>query len=184
MNQQVNIENYLDDFRREVSRLSEAVATLTEENSRLYRRIEALNVEIKSLKAENEDLRERLSKYEDPQPPKNSTNSSIPPAKEGLNAEIKRRTTSLREKSGMKPGGQLGHEGTTRVQSDTPMILPSLIDLSLCSAKNRCAPGGSWQTSESSTFGRFASAKKIISSPRYRKSSLGLDRKATIANTF
>lgn len=120
VNQQVNIEDYLDDFRREVSRLSGAVATLTEENSRLYRRIEAANVEIKSLKAENENLRERLSKYEDPQPPKNSTNSSIPPAKEGLNAEIKRRTTSLREKSGKKPGGQPGHDGTTRVQSDTP----------------------------------------------------------------
>ena len=120
VNQQVNIEDYLDDFRREVSRLSGAVAALTEENSRLYRRIEAVNVEIKSLKAENENLRERLSKYEDPQPPKNSTNSSIPPAKEGLNAEIKRRTTSLREKSGKKLGGQPGHVGTTRVQSDTP----------------------------------------------------------------
>ena len=70
--------------------------------------------------AKNEDLRERLSKYEDPQPPKNSTNSSVPPSKERIGDEIKRRTTSLREKNGRKPGGQPGHDGTTRVQSDTP----------------------------------------------------------------
>ena len=47
--------------------------------------------------AKNEDLRERLSKYEDPQPPKNSTNSSVPPSKERIGDEIKRRTTSSRE---------------------------------------------------------------------------------------
>ena len=94
---------------------------LTEENSRLCRRIEAVNVEtkslrteIKDLKAENEDLRERLSKYEDPQPPKNSTNSSVPPSKERIGDEIKRRTTSLREKSGKKPGGHPGHDDATK----------------------------------------------------------------------
>ena len=48
--------------------------------------------------AKKEDLRERLSKYEDPQPPKNSTNSSVPPSKERIGDEIKRRTTSVREK--------------------------------------------------------------------------------------
>lgn len=120
VNQQVDIEKYLEEFRAEVGRLNKTVNELTVENARLNRRIEALNVEIRALKYENKDLRERLSKYEDPQPPKNSSNSGVPPSKEGFGAEIKRRTSSLREKSGKKPGGQPGHEGNTRLMSDQP----------------------------------------------------------------
>ena len=120
VNQQVDIEKYLEEFRAEVGRLNKTVNELTVENARLNRRIEALNVEIRALKYENKDLRERLSKYEDPQPPKNSSNSSVPPSKEGLGDEIKRRTSSLREKSGKKPGGQPGHEGNTRLMSVQP----------------------------------------------------------------
>lgn len=120
VNQQVEIEKYLEEFRAEVGRLNKTVNELTVENARLNRRIEALNVEIRALKYENKDLRERLSKYEDPQPPKNSSNSSVPPSKEGFGAEIKRRTSSLREKSGKKPGGQPGHKGTTRLMSGQP----------------------------------------------------------------
>ena len=120
VNQQVEIEKYLEEFRAEVGRLNKTVNELTVENARLNRRIEALNVEIRALKYENKDLRERLSKYEDPQPPKNSSNSSVPPSKEGFGDEIKRRTSSLREKSGKKPGGQPGHKGNTRLMSDQP----------------------------------------------------------------
>ena len=120
VNQQVDIEKYLEEFRAEVGRLNKTINELTVENARLNRRIEALNVEIRALKYENKDLRERLSKYEDPQPPKNSSNSSVPPSKEGFGDEIKRRTSSLREKSGKKPGGQPGHEGNTRLMSDQP----------------------------------------------------------------
>ena len=120
VNQQVDIGKYLEEFRAEVGRLNKTVNELTVENARLNRRIEALNVEIRALKYENKDLRERLSKYEDPQPPKNSSNSSVPPSKEGFGAEIKRRTSSLREKSGKKPGGQPGHKGNTRLMSGQP----------------------------------------------------------------
>ena len=120
VNQQVDIGKYLEEFRAEVGRLNKTVNELTVENARLNRRIEALNVEIRALKYENKDLRERLSKYEDPQPPKNSSNSSVPPSKEGFGDEIKRRTSSLREKSGKKPGGQPGHKGNTRLMSDQP----------------------------------------------------------------
>lgn len=120
VNQRVDIEKYLEEFRSSMSRMEGTVANLTEDNARLNRRVEAQNVEIRSLKSENASLKERLSKYEDPEPPKNSSNSSLPPSKEKMGDEIKRRTTSLREKTGKKPGGQPGHEGNTRVKLDAP----------------------------------------------------------------
>ena len=67
-----------------------------------------------------EGLQKRLSQYENPNPPKDSNNSSTPPGKEPLKSEIARRTKSLRQKSGKPVGGQKGHEGTTRMAVDTP----------------------------------------------------------------
>lgn len=120
VNQQVDIEKYLEEFRAEIGQLNKTVKDLSDDNARLYRCVEAQNVEIQSLKSENNDLRGRLSKYEDPQPPKNSGNSSVPPSKESMGDEIRRRTSSLREKSGRNPGGQPGHEGNTRKMSEQP----------------------------------------------------------------
>ena len=120
MNQQVDIEKYLEEFRSEIGNLNKSVKDLSDDNARLNRRVEALNVENNALKKENADLRERLSKYEDPQPPKNSGNSSVSPSKDPMGDEIKRRTSSLREKSGKKSGGQPGHEGNTRMMSTQP----------------------------------------------------------------
>lgn len=120
VNQQVDIEKYLEEFRSEISNLNKTVKDLSDDNARLNRRVEALNVDNNALKKENADLRERLSKYEDQQPPKNSGNSSVPPSKERMGDEIKRRTSSLRAKSGKKPGGQPEHEGNTRMMSPQP----------------------------------------------------------------
>lgn len=120
VNQQVDIEKYLEEFRSEIDNLNKTVKDLSDDNARLNRRVEALNVDNNALKKENAGLRERLSKYEDPQPPKNSGNSSVPPSKERMGDEIKRRTSSLRVKSGKKPGGQPGHEGNTRMMSPQP----------------------------------------------------------------
>ena len=120
VNQQVDIEKYLEEFRSEIGNLNKSVKDLSDDNARLNRRVEALNVENNALKKENADLRERLSKYEDPQPPKNSGNSSVSPSKDPMGDEIKRRTSSLREKSGKKSGGQPGHEGNTRMMSTQP----------------------------------------------------------------
>lgn len=120
VNQQVDIEKYLEEFRSEIGNLNKTVKDLSDDNARLNRRVEALNVDNNALKKENADLRERLSKYEDPRPPKNSGNSSVPPSKERMGDEIKRRTSSLRVKSGKNPGGQPGHEGNTRMMSPQP----------------------------------------------------------------
>lgn len=120
VNQQVDIEKYLEEFRSEIGNLNKTVKDLSDDNARLNRRVEALNVDNNALKKENADLRERLSKYEDPRPHKNSGNSSVPPSKERMGDEIKRRTSSLRVKSGKNPGGQPGHEGNTRMMSSQP----------------------------------------------------------------
>ena len=72
---------------------------------------------LKKKDKENEELRKRLSKYEEP--PKNSGNSSIPPSKEQMKDEIVRRTKSLRKPSGRKPGGQPGHDGSTLEMNDS-----------------------------------------------------------------
>ena len=71
-------------------------------------RLEAENA---ALQAESAKLRQRLEELER-QVGLDSSNSSKPPAR--------RRTRSLRGKSGRKSGGQRGHKGHTLRQSATP----------------------------------------------------------------
>ncbi len=72
---------------------------------------------IEYLQSENDRLKERLAKYENP---KNSKNSSKPPSSDFPKLQ---RTQSLREPSGKKPGGQFGHDGTTLKMVTTPNII-------------------------------------------------------------
>lgn len=64
--------------------------------------IQELRQQIIELKAENQKLKDQLSK--------NSRNSSKPPSSDGYN---KPNPKSLRKKSGRKTGGQKGHPGST-----------------------------------------------------------------------
>lgn len=66
--------------------------------------------EIARLRAENASLRARLEM--------NSSNSSRPPSSDGPGAEPRQR--SLRRASGRRPGGQVGHTGTTLRQVSDP----------------------------------------------------------------
>lgn len=83
-----------------------------------------LNRHVQRLTKENADLRRRLAKYETPG--KDSNNSSTPPSKESIKAEILRRTKTLRESSNKKIGGQEGHTGTTLKRMSKP---DSIVDI-------------------------------------------------------
>jgi len=79
----------------------------------LQNEVQELKILVKHLLEENADLKRRLSKYEHP---KNSNNSSIPPSKD----EDRPKRKSLREKSGLKPGGQKGRKGNTLKMVESP----------------------------------------------------------------
>ena len=97
--------------------LSEQLKSMQGTINSQHAEICALNRNVDRLLKENRELRKRLEKYE--KPPKNSDNSSTPPSKAPIKAEIERRTKSLRNNSDRPVGGQKGHEGTTRKMVDT-----------------------------------------------------------------
>ena len=119
MKEQVtDISKVLKSLAEEMLSMRKTIDQQYSEIVRLSRNIEALNHQLRKKNEENAKLRERLSKYEHPD--KNSGNSSTPPSKESMKDEIVRRTKTLREPSGKKPGGQNGHEGRKLYRSSTP----------------------------------------------------------------
>ncbi len=82
------------------------------------------------------ELEARLSKANYP---KDSHNSSKPPASDGFNG-FKRTPKSLRHRSGQKSGGQPGHPGTTLCPADQPNEIV-LHDPSTCSECGACLEG-------------------------------------------
>ena len=100
--------------------MKETITDIEEVVKEVLFRNEELNRRVSALEAENAELRERLSRYE--QPAKDSHNSSIPPSKENIKSQAVRRTRSLRRSSGRPSGGQQGHKGSTLLMSDTPDV--------------------------------------------------------------
>jgi transposase len=88
-------------------RLAAAEALIAQQQEQLAEQRE----QIAQLSAYVRELEGRLAK--------DSHNSSKPPSSDGL----RRKTKSLRQKSGRKPGGQLGHRGETLRLQATPDVL-------------------------------------------------------------
>ena len=114
----VFVKQQISDISAILLGLSEQLKSMQGTIDSQHAEICALNRNVDRLLKENRELRKRLEKYE--KPPKDSGNSSTPPSKEPIKAEIERRTKSLRKKSDKPVGGQIGHEGTTRKMVDTP----------------------------------------------------------------
>lgn len=90
------------------------IAVLLSHVGNLEAIIEKQAGQISTLMLRVDDLEKELSVYKNR---KNSGNSHIPPS---VDLAKPKRNQSLREKSGKKPGGQQGHEGSTLAFSATP----------------------------------------------------------------
>lgn len=89
-------------------------------NNQLHKKIEALKEQVnqltkqvKQLTEQNDFLTKELEKYKNP--PKDSSNSSLPPS-----TDKKPNKYPDKEKSDRKPGGQYGHKGETKYIVNNP----------------------------------------------------------------
>ena len=132
------------------SKLLERNAEQFKKNAELWKRKAGLFEEKANLlQRENDILKEKLAKYENP---KNSNNSSVPPSKDE-NRPFK--SKSLRKKTGRKPGGQKGHEGTTLEMVSNPNeIIDHAPEYCKCCGKDLAG-----------TPGEFVGRKQVVDLP-------------------
>ena len=107
--------------------LEEQVILLIEENKKLREIIVILEKHIVAQDKQIQIQGRRISELEEElrksRLSKNSSNSSKPPSSDIANPK---RNQSLRQSSGKKTGGQVGHKGTTLKMSDTPDLIIDL----------------------------------------------------------
>ncbi len=109
----VKIQEYI----KENAKLKKDIQSLHQSLQQLkiqFNYIKNINAE---LKKENYILREKIKELEYSKA-LNSSNSGKPPSSDGLKKP--KRTSSLRKKSNLKAGGQIGHKGHTLLQIENP----------------------------------------------------------------
>jgi transposase len=99
------------DSHEEAVPISDVVARLEALVVALQAQVSGQQTQIAALQARNAELERRLGL--------NSGNSGKPPSSDGLKKKPVR-TSSLRERSGKKPGGQQGHPGKTLSRTENP----------------------------------------------------------------
>jgi transposase len=97
-------------LRSELAAERAAGAKLEVENLALREQVKGLTHQVAELTGEVAKLKARVGS--------NSSNSSNPPSKDGPG--VKKRSRSLRTKTGREPGGQAGHVGKNLKMSDKP----------------------------------------------------------------
>ena len=120
----------------------ERIEELMKENSELKQLLYSLNSSIEKQSAMIEQLNQTIAELNE-KLNKNSKNSSKPPSSDGLKKPL---TKSLRQKSGKKPGGQQGHDGThLAVIADPDEVIKHLSEsckgcpnISKCIAQRDC----------------------------------------------
>ena len=120
------------------------------EVAELKQQIEALKITVSTLMSKIAELEAKNKK--------NSSNSSKPPSSDGF--QKPKATSSLREKSGRKSGGQKGHEGTTLELTENPDYIVEV------KQQQECECGGSIITIEDNVIIRqvtdIQKPKKVV----------------------
>src|SRR5215218_1320441 len=124
---------------RKIEQLTARIARLEEELAGKVRQAHQLNLAVKELNKQLTEARRQTRQARERHLAhlmKDSRNSSLPPSQ-----DRRKRTRSLRERSGRKAGGQVGHPGTTLGFARQPdrLIIHSPADCYLCGS----ALGGS-----------------------------------------
>ncbi len=135
------VSGYMKAMTDEIRSMRETIDSQHQDLLDLSRNLERVRHELRksneTVERQNgtiKELQERLAKYEDSDPDKNSSNSSTPPTKEKMKDEVIRRTKTLRKPSGLKPGGQPGHDPHIR-----KLILdPDVIEKCSCQYCKNC----------------------------------------------
>jgi transposase len=131
-NRITRLEEELLGRKRQLHQLRRTIEELNQQRSQYQLTIKDLNKQVKEAKEQARLAREaHLASVM-----KNSQNSSLPPS-----ADRHKRTRSLRQKSGKKAGGQVGHPGATLdfVEEPDHVIVHAPQACHLCgSSLNRC----------------------------------------------
>ncbi len=113
-----------------INRLEEELSNKVRQVHQLNQRVKDLTTQLRAARAQTRLAREaHLASLI-----KNSQNSSRPPS-----TDPHKRTKSLREKSGKRVGGQVGHPGTTRefVEEPNRLVIHAPEECSLCGSDLR-----------------------------------------------